>query len=151
MRVTIIVTIPSWLKLPVLGEYEDGHYEGRGVQHHREHNGHDDVDRKPFEFQILPDIQDVVGYFRAARYSKYVYLNTLHGVFLASPIVSHEKQLGSHNHIVLAGYEHNHKVPLLTEYLGLAWVHQELKYLADEAVHEPIVLFGVPHLTVVVL
>ena len=48
----------------------------RGVQHHREHNGHDDVDRKPFEFQILPDIQDVVGYFRAARYSKYVYLDT---------------------------------------------------------------------------
>jgi len=83
MRATIIVTIPSWLKLPVLGEYEGGHYEGKGEQHHREHNGHDDVDRRPFEFQRLPDIQGVAEYSRVAHYSKYVYLNTLRGVFLA--------------------------------------------------------------------
>ena len=75
MRVTIIVTIPSWFKLPVPGECEVCYCEGRGVQRHHAHSDHDDVDRKLAEYRILLGIQDAAEYFLVSRYSIYACLN----------------------------------------------------------------------------
>ncbi len=75
MRATIIVTIPSWLKLPVLGGCEVYYCEGRGVPHHHAHSGHDGVDKRLAGCQILPDIQDAAEYFRVNHYNIYVCLN----------------------------------------------------------------------------
>jgi hypothetical protein len=130
MRATIIVTIPSWLKLPVLGECEDGHYEGRGVLHHHVHSDHDGADKRLVEFQILLDTQDVAEYFLVSRCNIYVCLSKQRDESLALPTVNHEKRLKWHNHNAQANSEHIHKAQLLIEYLDLAWVHQEPEYLA---------------------
>ena len=75
MRATIIVTIPSWLKLPVLGECEVYYCEGRGVLHHHVHSGHDGAGKKLAECQILPDTQDAVEYSQVNRCNIYACLN----------------------------------------------------------------------------
>ena len=91
MRATIIVTIPSWLRLPVQGEYE-GEDHVCMVQHdHYDRSGYDDVDRTCVEYQRLLDTLDVVGCFQVSHCNKYVCLDRPRDVCLASPIVSHAR------------------------------------------------------------
>ncbi len=146
MQVTAVVTIPSWLKLPVQGEYVGEDHADKASHCHHVHSDHDDVDRTPGWCQKWPDIQGAVAHFQASRYSRCVCLNTPPDVY---PCITHCRSCETINTAqpyLIGRLRHSHTVQLQTEYPDLASVHREPVHRVDVRAHVPVKPVAVHHL-----